>query len=201
MVTSTNGAELLHKNLEKMGLDARFLAGVKIAAIGASTAAELGARGLKADLVPESFIAEELVAALNKREGTKLRGARIVLARAQEGRDALQKLLAEAGAKVTDLPLYRTVADKSQAASLSRAVLGARLDWVTFSSSSTVRLFLQQLSPAARAAARSGMLALCMGPITAEAARAAGFHVALTSRRATIPDFLEAIKAYALASR
>lgn len=201
IVTSTNGAEILCEGLLKSGRDARSLGGVKIAAVGASTALALRARGLRADLVPETFVAEELAAALIRREGKRLKGRRVVLARASEGRDVLLKLLAMQGARVTDLPLYKTVADKSQADALSRKVLNSQLDWVTFTSSSTVKLFLDQLTPQARAAARDGMLALCMGPITTAAAREAGFHVALTSSRATIPDFLNAIEAYARASR
>ena len=201
IVTSSNGAELLSHGLLKAGLDMRALSGVRIAAIGASTEASLRGLGIKADLVPESFVAESLSRALIKREGKKLKGASIVLARAQEGRELLKGLLEAAGARVSDVALYKTLPDSSQATALDKAVLDGRLDWVTFTSSSTVKLFEGQLSPMGRARARQRMLALCMGPITAATAMEAGYHVALVSQRATIPDFLSAIEAYARDTR
>ena len=105
------------------------------------------------------------------------------------------------GARVADIPLYRTLPENAGAERLEAALLAGTLDWVTFSSSSTVKLFEGQLSPAARGAARGRLKALCLGPITAAAARAAGYDVALVSRRATIPDFLEAIEAHARSPR
>ncbi len=198
IVTSSNGAGLLFSNLERAGMDARALHGVKVAAIGSSTAEALRQHGhCVADLVPESFVAEDLCLALAARDGKKLKGASVILARAREGRDALPALLKKAGAKVKELALYQTVADRSEAEAVSAAVLQGHLDWVTFTSSSTVKLFEAQLSPAARKAARKKLLAFCMGPITRATAEAAGYQVALESPKATIPDFLSAMEAYA----
>jgi uroporphyrinogen III methyltransferase/synthase len=197
VLTSTNAASLLFENLERAGLDARALSGTRIAAIGLSTAEALRRHGLTADLVPESFVGEDLVDALIARDGKKLRGASVVLARAKQGRTVIPALLKKVGAKVTELPLYRTEADRSEAATLSQSVLAQKLDWVTFTSSSTVKLFEEQLSPLARAAARKNLLAFCMGPITRASAESAGYRVGLTSPQSTIPDFLSAMEAYA----
>jgi uroporphyrinogen III methyltransferase/synthase len=197
VVTSSNGAELIHENFSKAGLDMRALSKVKIAAIGASTAAALRQRGLESDLLPGGFVAEALAAALIKREGKRLKGARVLIARAQEGREALASLLEAAGAKVEIVALYKTLPDSSQSKALNAAVLEGGLNWVTFTSSSTVKLFEAQLSSKARSLARSKILALCMGPVTTAAALESGYQVALTSSRATIDDFLDSIEAYA----
>jgi uroporphyrinogen III methyltransferase/synthase len=191
VVTSTNGAEILCKGMLAKGRDMRSLSGVKIAAIGSSTASVLQSHGLHADLVPRSFVAEALVAALRRREGGRIKGQRIVLARAAEGREALPRLLKEAGAKVDEITLYQTLAEGA------KGKVGGPGDWVTFSSSSTVDSFDHRVDPRVK----GSLLAFCMGPITAAAAKAHGYQVAAVSRRATIADFLKAIEGYASASR
>jgi uroporphyrinogen III methyltransferase/synthase len=197
ILSSTNGVARLFEELEACGWDARALKGLRVAAIGESTAQALRGHGVIADFVPETFVAESLAEGLLRLEGSKLRGASVVFARAKEGRDVLPAALKKAGAKVLDLALYKTVPEASQAAALSKAIVEGRLDWVTFSSSSTVKFFEQQLSPQARKLAKKMLLAFCMGPITRAEAEKAGYQVALESPRATIGDFVRAMEAYA----
>src|SRR5919107_2666247 len=63
-LTSPNGVRLLFDALSETGQDARALAGATVAAIGPGTAAELHRHGLRADVLPEQFVAEALVDAL-----------------------------------------------------------------------------------------------------------------------------------------
>ena len=135
-VTSPNGVRLFFDALARGGFDARALAGVKVAAIGPGTAAALRTAGIEADFVPERFVAEGLLEAL---EGEPLEGRRVLVARAAEARDVLPDGLRERGAEVELLALYDTVAEplsQSQRESLARAT------HVTFTSSSTVGFFL-----------------------------------------------------------
>ncbi len=104
--TSPNGARLFLEKLFESGRDARAVAGAKIAAVGPATAEALAPFGLRADLVPEKYVAESLLAAL-KREN--LAGRKILLARAEEGRDLLPEGLRAAGVEVRELAVYRTV--------------------------------------------------------------------------------------------
>ena len=97
-LTSPNGARLLFDALEQTNQDARALAGATVAAIGPGTAAELAARGIRADVVPERFVAEGLIDALAP---LPLDGQRVLVARAAEARDALPAALRERGAEVT----------------------------------------------------------------------------------------------------
>ena len=135
-LTSPNGARLLFDALEQTNQDARALAGATVAAIGPGTAAELAARGIRADVVPERFVAEGLIDALAP---LPLDGQRVLVARAAEARDALPAALRERGAEVHEVALYETVPEAL--GNDGREAL-ARATYVTFTSSSTVRFFL-----------------------------------------------------------
>ncbi len=129
-LTSPNGARLLLEALP----DARALAGMTVAAIGPGTARALRDGGIAADVVPERFVAEGLVEALAERPVR-----RALSARAQEARDVLPDALRERGAEVDVLPLYVT---EAEALTDGERADAARADYVTFTSSSTVRFFL-----------------------------------------------------------
>jgi uroporphyrinogen III methyltransferase/synthase len=167
-VTSPNGAALLLDAVEATGGDARSFAGVEVAAIGPGTSAELARRGIRADLVANVSTAEGLLEAL---AAIELDGERVLVARAAEARDALPDGLAARGADVVVVPLYDTVAEQlgdEQLAAVERA------DYVTFTSSSTVRFFMEALgSPGLPGAAK----AISIGPITSATARELGVEV------------------------
>ena len=136
-LTSPNGAHLLFERLLAAGHDARAFGPegrVRIAAIGPGTASALRDHGVIADIVPERFVAEGLVEAL---AGVPV--SRALVARAADARDVLPDALRERGAEVDVVALYETVAEPLSAAELER-VAGA--DYVTFTSSSTVRFFM-----------------------------------------------------------
>src|ERR1019366_1812690 len=87
VLTSTNGVNaFFDAGLTPAGLDARALAGVRVAAIGSATAAALATRGVHADLVPERFVAEALLEAF---PSPSTESARVLIARAEQARDLL----------------------------------------------------------------------------------------------------------------
>jgi uroporphyrinogen III methyltransferase / synthase len=154
-VTSPNGAAELFARLP----DARALAGVTVAAIGPGTARALKEGGIVADVVPSRAVAEGLVEAL---ADVDVRRALVV--RAREGRDVLPDALRARGATVDVVPLYETVAEPFDAAAV------AGVDYVTFTSASTVRFFLQA------AGGLDGPRIVSIGPATTAALREAGFE-------------------------
>ncbi len=108
VLTSANGVDaLFDRGLAPAGLDARALASVQVAAIGPGTAAALERRGIRADLVPERFVAESLLAAFPDPEASG--PARVLLARAEQARDVLPEGLEALGYAVDVLAVYRTV--------------------------------------------------------------------------------------------
>jgi uroporphyrinogen III methyltransferase / synthase len=182
-LTSPNGVRLLFEAIEAAGLDARALAGVTVAAIGPGTARALAERGVLADVVPERFVAEGLIEAL---EDTEVSGARVLVARAAEARDVLPDALRERGAEVDVVALYETVREEPGADEIE-AAQGA--DYVTFTSSSTVT----NLTAALGDRFPSGARVVSIGPITSEAVRAAGLEVDVEAARHDVDGLLTAL--------
>ncbi len=116
--TSANGVRaFFERGLAAVALDTRAFAGVRVAAIGPGTARELSARGLRADLLPERFVAESLLEAFPP-PGTG--GARVLIARAEHARDVLPDGLGARGYVVDVLPVYRTVRATPDPAAVAR---------------------------------------------------------------------------------
>jgi len=184
-LTSPNGVRLLFEALAAAGLDARALANATVAAIGPGTARELAARGIEADVVPERFVAEALVEAL---ADVEVSGRPVLVARAAEARDVLPEALRERGAEVDVIALYRTVREEPEPGAVEAA---QSADYVTFTSSSTVTNLTEALNGRFPAAAR----VVSIGPITSDAARAAGLEVHVEAERHDIDGLLDALVA------
>ncbi|HEV7587086.1 MAG TPA: uroporphyrinogen-III C-methyltransferase, partial [Longimicrobium sp.] len=118
--TSANGVDRFFAALAEGGRDARALGGVSICAIGPATAQELAKHGVRADLVPDEFVAEAALAALMA--ATELAGRRILIPRAAEARAVLPDGLRERGAEVVEVAAYRTVHDGSGAEGVRAAL-------------------------------------------------------------------------------
>ena len=181
-LTSPNGVRLLFDRLAAAGLDARALAGARVAAIGPGTAAVLRSYGVIADVVPERFVAEGLVEAL-----ADVPVQRALVARAADARDVLVDALRERGAEVDVVALYETVAE-----SLSEAQLGAvaDADYVTFTSSSTVRFFFES---AGELGSRLRARLISIGPVTSATLREFGREPDVEATRHDIEGLVEAL--------
>ena len=187
-LTSPNGAELLMEALAAAGRDARALAGSTVAAIGPGTAAALADRGIRADVVPERSVAEALVEAL---EPVPVEGRRALVARAAEARDVLPDALCDRGAHVDVLPLYDTVAEPLDPEA-REAVRDA--DYVTFTSSSTVRHFLGGGADGGGPPSLGERTrVVSIGPVTSATAREHGLEVHVEARRHDVDGLVEAL--------
>ena len=189
--TSANGVSSFFRRLRERGRDIRELKGIRIATIGPATAAAVGARGIRVDLVPEEFISEGIVRAF---AGADLRGCRVLLPRAEEARDVIPEGLAEMGAKVDVVTAYRTVRSDREAAEILSLLDGEKVDVITFTSPSTVAHFLGIMGSGFRLPTRVRIA--CIGPVTAAAVRNAGLTVDILQERYTIPGLVDAIAAH-----
>ena len=182
-LTSPNGARLLFDALAAAGRDARALANATVAAIGPGTAAALRERGIVADVVPERSVAEALVEAL---ADVDVFERPVLVARAAEARDVLPDALRERGADVDVVALYETIAEESD----PEAVEAARAaDYVTFTSSSTVRNLLAAVGDRFPDGARI----VSIGPVTTRTARDAGLEVHVEATRHDPEGVVEAL--------
>ncbi|MGE5857990.1 MAG: uroporphyrinogen-III synthase, partial [Solirubrobacterales bacterium] len=188
-LTSPNGVRLLFEAMATAGRDARALANASVAAIGAGTEAALAANGVIADIVPERFVAEELVKAL---DALQLEGKPVLIARAAEARELLPDALRRRGAEVDVVTLYETLPERPNPEALERA---RDADFVTFTSSSTVRNFME----ASENGIPEGARVVSIGPITSEALRREGVTVDVEADRHDIGGLVEALLAAASA--
>lgn len=187
--TSANGVHQLLARLWSRGGDARCLHAVKIAAIGEMTATALQDWKLRADLVPDSFRAEALAAALAPHVG----GRRVLWARASRGRDVLPEALRAAGATVVEVVVYQNVDADSLPAGAASLLESGRLDWIGLSSPSIARRLSSLLSPAVRSQIGALTRLAAISPLTAEAAEAAGLPVSAIATTYTWEGIFDAI--------
>jgi len=187
-LTSPNGVRVLFDALEAAGLDARALANATVAAIGPGTARALAARGIRADVVPERSVAEALVESL---EAVDVTDRPVLVARAADARDVLPDALRERRAKVDVVALYETVAEEPDPEAVEAA---SSADYVTFTSSSTVRNFVAAIGGGFPERAR----VVSIGPVTSEAAREAGLTVDLEAESHDLDGLVEALVADAM---
>jgi len=182
VLTSANGVDRLRELLRDASCD--FPAHIKVAAIGPETAARAQEAGMTPTLVPQRFIAEELVNAL---AAAMAPGAHILLARAAGARDILPEQLRARGARVDVLETYRAVPPADVRPRLAACL--PMVDMITFTSSSTVRHFVDALDGALPDRVRIG----CIGPITAQTARDLGLRVDIIAQEYTTRGLVDAI--------
>ncbi len=183
--TSVNSVDLLFEAMAARDLDARALAAATVAAIGKATAAALRGRGVIADVVAQRAVAEGLVEAL---EHVDFAGKPVLLPRAKSGRDELPDALRSRGAELDVVSLYETVAEE---VSPEDAAAAAGADYVTFTSSSTVRNLVAALGESFPSGARL----ISIGPVTSQTARDAGLEVHVEARSHDLDGIVEALLA------
>jgi uroporphyrinogen III methyltransferase/synthase len=206
--TSANGVQICFERLHRLGYDVDSIGEVRIAAIGPATARTLRKYGAKVDLVPVTYIAEAVASALiedARKQGEQLVGKRLLLARAAEARNVLIHELQLVGVEVDVVAAYRTVGiDKEveQGQRILRQLEAQELDIITFTSSSTVRNFMQWLIEHGgsftetfirRVVKCSRPKIACIGPITSQTARECGLKVHIEAQEYTIAGLVEAI--------
>jgi uroporphyrinogen III methyltransferase/synthase len=186
-VMSPNGVAQMFARLAaaEPPLDARSLAGAKVAAIGPGTARALAEHGVLADIVPERSVAESLVEAL-----AEIPVTRALVARAAEARDIVPDALRARGAEVDILALYETVAEAPEPRILERALAA---DYLTFTSSSTVRFLLDAAGGPARISPATRLVSI--GPVTSQTLREAGLEPHVEAERHDIDGLIEALLA------
>lgn len=177
--------------------DLRALHGPRLCAIGTGTAERLASHGIKVDLVPREFRAEAVAAALA--EHGPLEGARVLLPRADIGRDVIADALREAGSLVTDVTAYRTVLEDTQRdddPDIYKLLLEGRIDVVTFTSASAVRNFVRLYGSDQVADLLTHTVVAVIGPVTSDAAIQLGIPVTIQPGTYTIPALVDAIASH-----
>lgn len=173
--TSANGVEKFFERLKVHGLDVRALN--KVAAIGSATAEKLSTFGIIADVVPKDFVAESLADSLKDFVADK----KVLVARAEVARNVLPEALKNFGAAVVVAPFYKTEAE------VPAQINFDSIDLITFTSSSTVKNFVE-------AYGAKKIPAAAIGSITAQTLESFGMTPTVVAEKFTIEGLVEAIE-------
>jgi uroporphyrinogen III methyltransferase/synthase len=187
--TSANGVAAFFDALHEAGLDSRALAGSKLCTIGPVTAETLAAHGLSADAQPAKFVSSEIASTLAAADS--LAGKNILCPRADVApRDLIEALEAE-GAVVTNVVAYCTRPDCTGADQVIEMLGEDDVQWVTFTSSSTVKNFFGAVDPKIVRAASVRLASI--GPVTSDTLREFGFEPDTEAESHTIDGLTSAI--------
>ena len=195
--TSANAVEAFMAALLDGERDVRALKGPRICVSGTATADRLAGYGIKVDLIPTEFRADAVVAALLATGS--MDGVRVLLPRADIGREVIAEQLRDAGAAVTEVVAYRTVLEDRQREGdpdVYGMLLEGRIDVVTFTSPSAVRNFAKLYGADQVADLLKNTVVATIGPVTADAARQLAIPVTIQPKTYTVPALVDAIAAH-----
>ena len=191
--TSVNGVRFFSERLSASGRDARaFGPDSRVLAIGPATARVLeDILRVRADAVPEKYVAEGILEMLS---GEELSGKRILIPRAKEAREILPEELAGRGAKVDLVSAYQTLpAEPADVERLRSDLREGRVEMVTFTSSSTVRNFVELLGEDFLKEVMEKVIIASIGPITSATAREMGLNLHVEAEISTTRGLARAI--------
>lgn len=189
--TSANGVRFFFDRLRDQGGDIRDLHGISLCAIGPKTLEALEEKGLRVDVIPETFVAEGVLEAI---QPLLTSPQKILLPRSDLARKVLVDTLQGEGHTVDDVVTYETVPTDIGADRIKELFQDGRIDMVTFTSSSTVKNFAAFCQT--HGIAPQGVTYASIGPITTETAKEMGMAPALEAETYTIDGLVEAILAY-----
>lgn len=194
--TSSYGVRFFMQRLKHSGAGGRLKAMPKICAIGPATAKDVKAFGYEVTLVPEQYVAESVVDALQKFSGLRsVAGQHILIPRAEDARELLPAALAASGAQVDVVPCYRNVRAEPDA-DLIRQIQTTTLDLIVFTSSSTVRNMVDIVGPEDGKRMLLESVVAVLGPITGHTAESFGKRAEIIPRTSTIESLIEEIRRY-----
>ena len=188
--TSVNAVDIFFAELREQELDIRSLHRSNICAIGPATRKSLEERGLKVEFIPEEYRAEGI---LQELESRVKKGEWVLLPRARGARAVLPDTLRQWGVHVNEVILYEAVPVGKVSKARINDILEGRVDYLTFTSSSTVSNFVKMVGRDNVLRVDKKVKVACIGPVTAETAHAHGFSVDIVAREYTIDGLLQAL--------
>ncbi|QKI81789.1 uroporphyrinogen-III synthase [Kroppenstedtia eburnea] len=190
--TSVNGVNFFFRHLNRLNIDIRQMHRARLAAVGPRTAQALEEKGLRVEILPEAYQAENLIEALKPHVSP---GETVLLPRANIARKLLATELTACGCQVTDVDVYDTVPGVQGIGEVVGMLKRGELHFLTFTSSSTVRNFVKELRRVESGwkSLLDGVRVVCIGPITAQTAEQYGVQVDAVAGIYTVDGLIEAM--------
>ncbi len=191
--TSANAVKFFFARLAELGKDARAMGPCRVCAVGPKTAAALLPLGVRADLVPEDYKAEGVIAAFRAMD---VKGKRFLFPRGDKARDVIPAGLADLGGEVVSPVTYCNVTPEYPPDLVMQALEGKKIDCATFTSSSTVENLAAMLGENNLLHLLEGVAVAAIGPITARTCRELGLDVVIEPKEYTLAALTEGIVKY-----
>lgn len=191
--TSVNAVKATWEKLAEFGLDARALAGVRVAAVGPKTAQAVRDLGITPELLPSANArnASGLVDIFPAHDEDLDPVDRVLLPRADIATEVLVEGLIELGWEVDDVVAYRTVRAAPPSPEVRDMIKTGGFDAVCFTSSSTVK---NLVGIAGKPHTRT--IIACIGPMAAQTAEEHGLRVDVMPEHAGVEDLVDALAAH-----
>ena len=195
--SSVNAVDAFFERLLAGPQDLRVLHAVRLCGVGPATAERIAKFGLKMDVTPSEYRAESVLRAITDRGN--VRGLKVLLPRADIGREIIADELRKQGADVTEVVAYRTEVvepEREGEPDIYRMLLERRIDVVTFTSPSAVRNIVRVLGAEPAADLLQSTVVASIGPVTAEAATQLNIQTTVMPEQYTVPGLVDAIVKY-----
>jgi len=190
--TSVNGVRPFIERLKINKRDIRDLKGIRICAIGPKTANEIENYGLSLSLIPNEYRAESIIGAIGNEE---ISGKKFLIPRAEVAREILPEELRRMGAEVDVVPAYRNIKPEAELDWIRRLFLEKKVSAITFTSSSTLKNFIEMFGKEAKELLR-GVVIACIGPVTAKTAEDLGIKTDIMPKDYTTSALTDALIEY-----
>lgn len=183
--TSVNAVHYFMRVLEEN--DKSFPDGAKLAAVGSKTARALTDEGISVELLPDAYTAESLAEALSAAIES---GSRILFPKSRISRDTITARLHSEEKLVDTIDVYTTQPVTSNLETLRHAFLSNQVDFITFTSPSAVRAFIEGVRTLPMAS-WCHIPVLSIGPVTSREAERHTFKHIYTADPHTIEGMME----------
>lgn len=190
--TSPNGVSAFFEFFFRAFGDLRDIGGVRIAAVGAATAAKIRELHLTVDVMPDEYVASKIAGTLAKYES--IENLKILLLRAEAANKDLPKQLEEMGAIVDDVAVYKTAPETEDRNGAAARLMEGGADWITFTSGSTVENFNARFDLKQLAGRYPQLKLASIGPETSKAIVALGLKPDVEAKEHTIDGLVKAIE-------
>jgi uroporphyrinogen-III synthase len=188
ILTSANAVRALAARAAHLGVALDRASSPLVAAVGPATADVARQAQLAVALMPESYVAESLLAALSAQTA----GKRVLIARAAIARDVIPDTLRAAGSIVDVVEAYRNILPEGAPEKL-RSAFDEKLDTATFTSSSSVIHLRQAAEHSGIAFPFADVPAVSIGPVTSRTLREHGWEPAAEADRSDITGLVAAV--------
>ena len=187
--TSANGVKTFFDLFYKAYNDIRCLGPMRVAAVGTATAREIEKHHIKVDLIPDKANADALATKLIEDQGVE--SVKMLVVTGNQNRETLVKRLEEEGRAIVDtLPLYKTSKTDLSDHPIAERFRKDGADAVLFTSSSTVKSFVDQQSALQLQAGAKQPAFGSIGPLTSKTLKQVDLPIGFEAPQSSLDHFV-----------